>query len=198
MVDPGSLVVPAEGLDGHHGVGWGTNVAIRARLETGFISAPFSLDSAPAATAPRPRTEPPLPRSGSKGDRFRGNATTLQLDGARELDRLSKAGLPVVLVRRSNAKVALAQAGADARSRLVAGMLAHGAPQGRCADTAPGARRPQRGPGRRARPVHADARAPVRPAFPREAPRPAVACCLANARPTENRKITRIRPRSSG
>ena len=109
------------------GVGWGTNVAIGLGWSYGFISAPLlSLDSAQVRDGRLAPDGPAYRAVIVEGDRFRGNATTLQLDGARELDRRPSG--PARRLRRGleqrRATAGLPQPGEDAEVRgLVADML---------------------------------------------------------------------------
>ena len=182
------------------GVGWGTSSAIGLGWSYGFLSAPLlSLDSARVADGRLAPDGPGYRAIIVEGDRFRSNATTLQLDGARQLDRLARAGLPVVFVGDwSNARVTgLPQPGEDVEVRaLVSGML--GLPNVRTvavADDLPGA---LAGLGV-TRVVEHDASTlmHVHRFIPESLGAPVTRggvdlFYLANARHAENRKITRI------
>ena len=146
------------------GVGWGTNAAIGLGWSYGFISAPLlSLDSARVVgrRAWR-RTDPATRRSSSRATGSARTPRRCSSRARRQLDRLARAGLPVVFVGDwSNARATgLPQPGEDAEVRgLVADML--GLPNVRTVTR--GRRPPGRlaalgvDSGRRARGVHPDA-----------------------------------------
>ncbi|HET7800384.1 MAG TPA: hypothetical protein VFL38_08170, partial [Humibacillus xanthopallidus] len=108
------------------GVGWGTNVAIGLGWSYGFITAPLlGLDSAQVRGGRLAPDGPAYKAIIIEGDRFRGNVSSLQIQGATELLRLARAGLPIVFVGDWSAALAtgLPQGDEDARVRDLVAQL---------------------------------------------------------------------------
>ncbi|TQM63688.1 glycosyl hydrolase [Humibacillus xanthopallidus] len=108
------------------GVGWGTSAAIGLGWSYGFITAPLlRLDTAQVRDGRLAPDGPAYKAIIIEGDRFRGNVSSLQLEGATELLRLARAGLPIVFVGDWSSALAtgLPQGDEDAQIRDLVAQL---------------------------------------------------------------------------